>query len=100
MASERDSSPVFGAQEARVGCSLTVEQLDDRLRKARELVKRVNERFSYGDPRFIDRYREGTCNIGLRRAFGDAREHGLIIGAYPAGLDRFNIWAGHSEKSG
>jgi hypothetical protein len=100
-ARERDGSPVFGAEEASgAGRSSVVEQLDDRLRKARELVKRVNERFSYGDPRFIDRYREGTCNIGLRRAFGDAREYGLIIGAYPAGFERFNSWAGHSEKSG
>jgi hypothetical protein len=79
--------------------SLAVEQLDDRLRKAREIVKRANERFSYSDPRFIERYREGACNLGLRRAFGDTREYGLIVGAYPAGFETFNTWAGHSKNS-
>jgi hypothetical protein len=91
-ARERDGSPAVEAEgDSRAGHSSVVEQLDDRLRKARELVERGNKRFSYGDPLFIDRYREGACYLGLRRAFGDERQLGFVVAAYPAGrksLDR------------
>lgn len=79
---------------------LPIEQLDDRLRKARELVKRGNERFSFRHPRLIDRYREGTCNLGLTRSLADERQLGFIVSAYPAGHDWLNRLSGNPEKCG
>jgi hypothetical protein len=98
---ERDGFPGFEAQAASgAGRSSVVEQFDDRLRKAREIVERSNNRFSFRHPRFVDRYREGTCNVGLRRALADECQYGFVISAYPSGGDRMDRAspAGYSEK--
>jgi hypothetical protein len=58
------------------GC---VEQLDDGVRKAREIVKRGNDRLARDKASFIDRYLSGEFHLVLRRAFPDESDCGFLI---------------------
>src|SRR5271165_5292599 len=65
----------------------SVEQIDDRLRRAREIVQRAKEcrrweRLSYGE-----RYLRGNLNIGLRCVDFGPPYYGAILEAFPNPAD-------------
>jgi len=51
--------------------SSVIEQLDDRIRKAREIVQRGNEGLSVQRTSLVDRYVEGSVKVSVRRSFPD-----------------------------
>jgi hypothetical protein len=67
------------------GC---VEFLDDRIRKACEIVQRGNDSLALGEQNFIERYISMKLNLGYRCAFGEFSNLGFIIHANKPGIVR------------
>lgn len=58
-----------------------VEQLDDRIREARELAERCNDADPVHVGRFIDAYASGEIQLGIRCALSEKTQYGFLIGA-------------------
>ncbi len=80
---ERDGSSAFGITKmvSGAGCSLGVEQFDDRTRQARELTERSNYLFRFGRSRFTERYARNELELVVRPPFGEEAKYGFLI--YP-----------------
>lgn len=63
-----------------LGC---VEQLDDRVRRARELCQRGNDWLAKERTSFRDRYVGHELNIGVRRSLPEETDYGFLICAQP-----------------
>jgi hypothetical protein len=63
-----------------LGC---VEPLDDRVRKARELVKRSDDQFTRNGPNLIERYVKGDLNIACIFVGVGRRHYGVVLKACP-----------------
>src|SRR5271165_2485776 len=66
--------------DSLLGC---VEQLDDRVRKARELVKRSNDHFTQNGTNLIERYVKGDLNIACIFVGVGRRHYGVVLKACP-----------------
>ena len=65
-----------------------VEEIDDRIRRAGEIVKRCCDGAALQDGRFIERYVCGELNIGLLCTFGEYANYGFTISCWhEAGLN-------------
>lgn len=64
--------------------SRLVEQLDDRTRKAREIVQRSNDSLSFGEQSFVERYISMKLNLGYWCSFGEFSDLGFICHANEA----------------
>lgn len=61
-----------------------VEQVDDRIRKAREILERFNDWSPHSQTGFIENYMRGKLHIGLRRVLGEQPQYGFIIHSEPS----------------
>lgn len=71
--------------------SLAVEQFDDRVCKARELVERGNYLWRNFGRRFVERYLRGELDIVVRRAIADEAQYGFLIRAEHCGTEKTEI---------
>src|SRR5579863_6586990 len=60
-----------------------IEELDDRVRKARELTKHFNNLAATKRDNFLDRYAKADINVAIRRASVGQRHRGFVFKAIP-----------------
>jgi hypothetical protein len=66
--------------------SQEIEQLDNRIRKARELTERCNNFPMFEVAGFVQAYLHGELELGVRDTLGEEPNYGLVISAaYPTG---------------
>ena len=101
MFSERGGSPVLAAQSASEReRQLGVEQLDDGRCEARPTIENGGYFLSVRNGGFLDRYRKGVSNMGLRCPFPDQSQYGFVLSAQPSslGVSRLDRHPGHPGK--
>jgi len=59
----------------------SIEEIDDRVRQARELTKCCNHVFAAGGLGLAERYRRGELNLAARCIFSDAPQDGFVLSA-------------------
>jgi hypothetical protein len=65
-----------------------IEQVDDRIRKARELTERCNNFPMFEVAGFVQAYLHGELELGMRDTLGEAPNYGFVISAmHPTGDD-------------
>lgn len=61
----------------------SVEQTDDRVRKARKLAERARAVFAARNTSFVERYLEIDGYVAIRRRSGRGKDSGFLVGADP-----------------
>jgi len=77
-----DPAGAFGAIRW-AGGSLDVEQLDDRIRKAREIMQRCNDAWSLYETPLVECHINGKFDLVIRRLNVDPGEYAVVLKASP-----------------